>query len=161
MQNSNVNIPESIWADGCPENIKDEDVLKIEDLHSMAINHVMEKCLLPKGFKPNQNYPRRDFPNIVCKKDGITYAIVVFPSVFPNYVTMQDEFRLQFVEQAKKNNMIPLYAAVGYKSIDEARAKAGLTLKGDVFMTSFPGFIKLTDEPNQNFNVKIEDLFRP
>ena len=162
MQNNpNQNIPESVWADGVPEHIEEKDIIKQEELHSMAIDYVMKKVVLPKGFKIEQGFPRRDFPNIVMKRDGVLYMVVVFPRVFPNYVTMNDEFRLKIVEGAKKFDAIPLYAPVGYKSIDPERAKASLTLKGDVFQTTFPGFIKLTDAEKQDFNVKPEELFRP
>ena len=162
MQNNNVNnIPESVWADGVPANIEEKDKIKQEELHSMAIDYVMKKVILPKGFKVEQGFPRRDFPNIVMKRDGVLYMLVVFPSVYPNYVTMNDEFRLKVVSGAKKFDAIPLYAPVGYKSIDPERAKASLTLKGDVFQTTFPGFIKLTDAEHQDFNVKPDELFRP
>ena len=161
MENNNLNVPESIWADGCPENIDEKDIIQQEELHAMAVDYVVKNVLIPKGFKLEQGFPRRQFPNIVCKRDGELYCIVVFPSVFPNLVTMVDEFRLQIVEMAKKNNATPLYGTVGYMSIDEERAKAGLTLKGDVFKTSFPGFHVLTDEPTQNYQVPVTELFRP
>ncbi|MCR5231502.1 MAG: hypothetical protein K6B64_02545 [Acholeplasmatales bacterium] len=162
MQNNpNQNIPESVWADGVPKNIEEKDIIKPEELHSMAIDYVMKKVILPKGFKIEQGFPRRDFPNIVMKRDGVLYMVVVYPSVFPNYVTMTDEFGMKIVEGAKKFDAVPLYAPVGYKSIDQERAKASLTLKGDVFQTTFPGFIKLTDAEKQDFNVKPEELFRP
>lgn len=159
--NPNQNIPESVWADGVPANIEEKDVISPEELHSMAIDYVMKKVILPKGFKIEQGFPRRDFPNIVMKKDGKLYMVVVFPSVFPNYATPNDDFRHKVVEGAKKFDAIPLYAPVGYKSIDEARAKASLTLKGDVFQTTFPGFIIMTDDETQNFQVKPDEFFRP
>ena len=159
--NANQNIPESVWADGVPQNIEEKDVIKPEELHNMAIDYVMKKIILPKGFKVEQGFPRRDFPNIVMKRDGSIDMVVVFPSVFPNYVTPNDEFRLKIVENAKKFSAEALYAPVGYRSIDEERAKAQLTLKGDVFQTTCPGFIRLTDAPTQDFNVKPEELFRP
>ena len=152
---------ESIWADGCPEHVNEEDKMKPEELHVMAIDYVVKNILLKKGFKIEQGFPRKEFPNIVCKKDDKVYAIVVFPSVFPNYVILRDEFRLDFVRMANEKGCIPLYAPVGYKSIDEERAKASMVLKGDVFLTTCPGFIILTDEEKQNLNVKQEDLFRP
>ena len=160
-QTPNPNIPESVWADGVPANIDEKDKIKPEELHNMAIDYVMKKVILPKGFKIEQGFPRRDFPNIVMKKDGVIYMVVVFPSVFPSYATPNDDFRLKIVENAKKFDAVALYAPVGYKSIDEERAKAQLTLKGDVFQTTFPGFIRLTDAPTQDFNVKPEELFRP
>ena len=161
MENNKQNIPESVWADGVPAKIEEKDKISQEELHAMAIDYVMKKVILPKGFKIEQGFPRKDFPNIVMKRDGVIYMVVVFPSVFPNYVTMNDEFRLKIVEGAKKFDAVPLYAPVGYKSIDPARAEAQLTLKGDVFQTIFPGFLKLIDEPNQEFNVPKEQLFRP
>ena len=152
---------ESIWADGCPEHVDDKDKLKPEELHAMAIDYVLKNILLKKGFKLEQGFPRKEFPNIVCKKDDKIYAIVVFPSVYPNFVALKDEFRLNFVKMAYERNCIPLYAPVGYKSIDEERANAQMMLKGDVFLTTCPGFIVLNDEEHQNQNVKQEELFRP
>ena len=178
MQNNNVNnIPESVWADGVPANIEEKDIIKQEELHSMAIDYVMKKVILPKGFKVEQGFPRRDFPNIVMKRDGVLYMVVVFPSVYPNYVTMNDEFRLKVVDLCKKmekdvnankkdknqpdSKIVPLFAPVGYKSIDEARANASIVLRGDVFKTSFPGFVVLTDAPHQDPAPVNNELFRP
>lgn len=157
----NKNIPESIWAPGVPQHIEDKDKITPEELHIMAIDYVVKNCLLKRGFTIEQGFPRKEFPNVVCKKDDQTYAIVIYPSVYPHYVAINDQYRLQLVELAKKNNAIALYAAVGYRSIDEERAKASVMLKGDVFHTAFPGFIILTDEEKQNMMVKAEELFRP
>ena len=82
MENNNLNVPESIWADGCPENIEEKDIIQQEELHAMAVDYVVKNVLIPKGFKLEQGFPRRQFPNIVCKRDGELYCIVVFPSVF-------------------------------------------------------------------------------
>lgn len=159
MQNNN-NMPESIWADGCPENVQDSDKLTDKELHSMAIDYVA-KYIISRGFKIENGYPRLQFPNIVCKKDGIMYAMIVVPSVFPDYLLPLDQLRINFVKEAKKRNCEPLYATISYKSIDEERANAKLTLKGDVFHTIFPGFHRLTEDKKQEFSIKPEDLFRP
>ncbi len=159
--NLNQNIPESVWADGCPEVVKEEDKIPAQELLAMAINYVVENCVVPKGFKLEHGYPNLNFPNIIMKRDGVLYAVVVFPSIYPQYAIMQDKFRIDFVKQSKEKGITPLFAPVGYKSIDPERAKAGLTLRGDVFQTSFPGFIVLNDEEKFNYSVKPEDLFRP
>lgn len=161
MEENKNNIPESIWADGCPENITDEDKVGQEELHAMAIDYLMKNVILKKGFKVEPGFPRREFPNVIMKRDGEIYAVVIFPSVFPNILVPNNELRLKFVEECKKRNIQPLYAPVVYKSIDEERAKAQLTLKGDVFMTSFTGFIRLTDEENQNVLANQDEFFRP
>ena len=159
----NNNMPESIWADGCPQNPSEEDILKLEDLHKMAIDYVCKNIVIKNGYKFYQGFPRLEFPNIVCRKEeegSESFAIVVLPSVFPNVTGINDQFRLQLVEACKKNGCTPLYGTVGYKSIDEARAKAQMMLKGDVFYTSFPGFVKLTDAPEQKLQVPKEELFQ-
>lgn len=160
MQN-NEQIPESVWADGIPENIQEEDKINQEQLLMMAVDYITKSVIIPKGFKIEQGFPRKDFPNIICKKDGQLYAICVIPSVYPNFVAINDEFRLQLVELAKKINAISLFAPVGYKSIDEERAKAQIMLRGDVFQTAFPGFIILNDEPTQDVRPINNKLFRP
>ena len=47
------------------------------------------------------------------------------------------------------------------KSIDDERAKAQLVLRGDVFKTSFPGFMILTDAKHQDPAPVNNELFRP
>ena len=160
MQN-NEQMPESIWADGIPENIKDEDKISNEQLVIMAVDHIVKTIIIPKGFKLEQGFPRKDFPNIICKKDGVLYTITVIPSVYPNFVALNDDFRLQIVDISNKINATALFAPVGYRSVDEERAKAQLVLRGDVFQTAFPGFVVLTDEPNQDIRPVNNKLFRP
>ena len=155
------NMPESIWADGVPKNLKEEDKLTTKEIFKMAVNFITKNVLLEKGVMIENGFPREDFPNIVCKRDGITYAIVVLPSIYPNYSFPTDEFRLQLVELCKKMNTTPLFAPVGYQSVDEARAKESLMLKGDVFKTQFPGFVYLTDEEKQDPKISVDKLFRP
>ncbi len=157
----NNNIPESIWAPGVPEKINDDEVLNMDNLVSMAVDYVMKNVVIPKGFKIDDGFPRREIPNIVMKRDGEVYAIIVIPSIFPNYTVINDELRLKFVGICKERNVKPLMAPVGYMSIDEARAKASLALKGDVFKTTFPGFVILDDSEKQDLGIKPENMFRP
>ena len=128
----------------------------------MAVKYIAEQVIVQKGFKIEPGFPRMANPNIVATKDGKTYAIIVFPSVYPQFVGLSDDFRLKFVEMVKKNGGIALYAPVGYRSTDEERAKAGLALKGDVFRVTFPGFIELGEEEHLDYTkIKPEDYFRP
>lgn len=180
MENKELNeqnMPESIWADGIPENIKEEDKITQEQLHAMAVDYITKNIVIAKGFKLEPGFPRKDFPNIICKRDGTIYAIVVFPSVYPNFVAINDDFRLKVVDlckQMEKNvndnrtdktapesKVVPLFAPVGYKSIDDERANASLILRGDVFKTSFPGFVVLTDAKHQDPAPVNNELFRP
>lgn len=160
MQN-NENVPESIWAEGIPEKIEDKDKLDMDNLVALATDYVMKNVVIPRGFKIDDGFPRKEIPNIVMKRDGEAYAVVIVPSVYPNYVVISNELRLQVVKICKERNITPLMAPVGYMSIDEARGKAGIALKGDVFKTTFPGFLILTDEENQDMALKPEKLFRP
>ena len=176
-ENKQQEMPESIWADGIPENIKEEDKINQEQLHAMSVDYIVKNIILPKGFKIEPGFPRKDFPNIVCKRDGVIYSIVVFPSVYPHFVGINDEFRVKFVDLCKKMEsdvnankadkdmpdlkVVPLFAPVGYKSIDEERAKAAIVLRGDVFKTSFPGFVILKDVPHQDPAPVNNELFRP
>lgn len=154
--------PESVWADGVPANLKEEDKLTTQQLVAMAVKYIAEQVIVQKGFKIEPGFPRMANPNIVATKDGKTYAIIVFPSVYPQFVGLSDDFRLKFVEMVKKNGGIALYAPVGYRSTDEERAKAGLALKGDVFRVTFPGFIELGEEEHLDYTkIKPEDYFRP
>ncbi len=177
MENNNEQkIPESIWADGIPETIDEKDKINQEQLHAMAVDYITKNIIIPKGFKIEPGFPRKDFPNIICKRDGVIYAIAIFPSVYPHFVAMNEEFRAKYVELCKtmKKNIneskeegkpdvevVPLFAPVGYKSIDDERANASIVLRGDVFKTSFPGFVVLTDAPHQDPAPVNNELFRP
>lgn len=175
MEN-NDKMPESIWADGIPQRIEESDKINQEQLHAMAIDYITKNIILPKGFKIEPGFPRKDFPNIICKRDGTIYAIAILPSVYPHFVTINEDFRSKFVDLCKKMkkdinenkekdkkdvDVIPLFAPVGYKSIDEERANASIVLRGDVFKTSFPGFVVLKDEKNQDIIPAHNELFKP
>ena len=155
------NVPESVWADGVPENIKESDKVPNDEILSMAVDYIMKNVVIAKGFKIEPGFPRPEFPNIICKRDGIKYSIVIAPCVYPSFVTIDDKSRIDYVKNCKANNLIPLSAAVGYRSYDEERAKARLLLKGDLFITTFPGFIVLGDGKTQTFNINEAEMFRP
>lgn len=53
MQNNDKKI-ESIWADGCPENVKDEYKLNIGELLSFAVDYIVKVFCIPEGFKVEQ-----------------------------------------------------------------------------------------------------------
>lgn len=160
-EGTNPNQPESIWAPGIPQNIDKNEVLGQDQIQAMAIEFIVKKVLLPKGFMIEMGFPRKDFPNIICRRDNVVYSIVVFPSVYPNFAYPSDEFRLKIMEIAKQTNSTALFAPVGYSSVDEARAKASLMLKGDVFKTSFPGFKYLTHAAHEDPKIVLDELFRP
>lgn len=149
MQNNA--IKESIWADGCPQNVKDEMKLNLQDLLLLAVDYVVRYVCVPNGFKIEQAMGKLGvFPNIVMSKNNQLYAVIVVPFLYPNYGAIQDDVRIDIVNEAKKHNAKPLFAPVGFKSTDDARAEAGLALKGDTFHYLCRGFIELTDEENQN-----------
>ena len=158
MQN---NEPESIWAAGVPNNIDEKDIIDLEMQVAMATDYLMKNIIIPRGFKVDDGFPRKEIPNIVMKRDGVTYAVVICPSLYPHYTYVNDELRLKLVGICKERNITPLMAPIGYKSIDDERANQGLALKGDVFKTTFPGFLILTDEEKQDMRLDPEKLFRP
>lgn len=160
MQN-NQNVPESIWAAGIPENIKEEDKLTLENLVALATDYIMKNVVIPRGFKVDDGFPRKDIPNIVMRRDDEVYAVVICPSVYPHYTVVSNELRLSIVKVCKERKITPLMAPIGYMSIDDERAKAAIALKGDVFKTTFPGFLVLTDEENQDMKLTPDNLFRP
>ena len=157
----NNNIPESIWADGIPANIKDEDRLTGNDLLGLAIDYVMNAVIIEKGFKIERTFPRITPPQIICKRDGVVYAIVVGVAMFPETSWLKDDFRLDFYNKSIGQKIVPLFAPVSFESIDKARAEAKIALKGDVFKNHFPGLIKITGEervaPNE---ITPDDFFK-
>ena len=158
MEKQPNNVPESIWADGVPANIKDEDRLTQDDLLGMAIDYVMNAIIIEKGFKIERTFPRITPPQIVCKKDGVVYAIVVAPAIYPETSWLKDDFRLEFYKKATEQKIIPLFAPVSFESIDKDRAEARVALKGDVFKNHFINLIKVTDAPKVTPNDYNDDM---
>ena len=154
--------PESIWAPGVPANISDQDKIGDAQLLDLAIKYVVDNVLISKGFMIEQGFPRRDFPNIVCRKDGKVYSIIIIPSVYPGFKAISDSMRLKFVSLCEKQNASACFAPVGFRSEDDARANASLVLKGDVFRITFPGFLILDNREKLDYrNITIDDYFRP
>jgi hypothetical protein len=58
-------------------------------------------------------------------------------------------------EKGVKAYQVPL----GFLSIDEQRAKAQMTLKGDVFRVNFTGFLEITDEEKLIFSNENQPKF--
>ena len=154
-------VPESVWADGIPDNVEEKDKIKGDELLSMAVDYIMKNVIIQKGFKIEPGFPRPQFPNIVCKRDGVKYSIIIAPSVYPGFTSIDDKSRKTYAEATIKQDMIPLFASIGYRSIDSERAKAGLLLRGDVYVTTFPGFYVLNAEDNYTFDVNKAPMFRP
>lgn len=146
MENQPNNMPESIWADGVPANIKDEDRLEQNDLLGLAIDYVMKAVIIEGGFKIERGFPRLTPPQIICKRDGVIYAVVVGVSMFPETSWLRDDFRLELFKKSQEQGITPLFAPVAFESIDKDRANAKLALKGDVFKNHFAGLIKVTGE---------------
>ena len=146
MEKQPNNVPESIWADGVPANIKDEDRLKNEDLMGLAIDFVMNNIIIERGFKIERTFPRITPPQIICKKDGVVYAIVVGVSLYPETSWLIDSFRKDFYKKSVEQGLVPLFAPVAFESIDKDRAEQKIALKGDVFKNHFIAMIKVTDD---------------
>lgn len=151
MQNE---IKESIWAAGCPKEVKEEYKLSIKELLLLAVDFVVKQFAVKNGFKIEQAKASVEYlPNIVMKKNDKLYAVAVVPFVYPNYGYLKDEARINMVKLVKGYNATPLFAPIGFKSIDSERANAGLALKGDLFDIIFRGFLVLTEEENQKMIV--------
>ena len=155
-RNRGEEVPESIWAPGIPEKINQDDLIKPEELMSMAVNYIMKNEMIRWGFKVEQGFPRPSYPNIIAKRNGKTYAIIIVPNVFPKFQVINAESKLGVVKQCKENNLIPLFAPVGYRSMDRERAAKSIMLKGDLYITVFRGFIILNDDPEQLKAIKPE-----
>ncbi len=146
---------ESIWAAGCPQNVKEEQKLSFQDLLVLGVDYIVKQFALKRGFKIEVAQANiQKLPNIVLKRNDVLYAIAVVPFVYPNYAYLKDEIRIQLVHNVKAYNAIPLYAPIGFRSTDSERAKASMALKGDTFDILFRGFIQLNDKESQNLIVE-------
>lgn len=146
----NHELKESIWADGCPENVKEEYRLTVPELLVLAVDYVVKQYAIKNGFKIEQATANiQTLPNIVMKRNDRLYAVAVVPFVYPNYGYLNDKARIRMVKTVKEYNAIPLFAPVGFRSTDKERAAASMALKGDLFDVLFRGFLKLTEEEHQ------------
>lgn len=131
-----------------------------DELHCLACNFIVDNYLKHNGFELASGFPRPEYPNIVCRKNGQLYGIVVIPSIFPNYEIMTDNFRIKTVELCKKENTIALFAPVGFKSKNEEAVKEKVIKKTDELTVFFPGFIVLNDNEKQNLDIKANEFVK-
>ena len=144
-------MQESIWADGCPQNVDEKMKINIQELMLMGIDFFVKKYAIPNGFKIEQTNGKLGLlPNVIIKKDNVVYGVAIVPFIFPKYGMLTDGARISMVKTLKEQNVIPLFAPIGFMSTDKERAKAEMALKGDTFNIMFRGFIELTDEEHQN-----------
>lgn len=154
MQNNQM---ESIWADGVPAKINDEDLLTPKETLRMCINFTVANVLTPKGYElVGVNDDLASLPNIVVKKDEKVFSIIVVPCIFPNYMRENDDLRIKFVNSATKAKAIPVICPVLIHSYDKERAQKGIMLKGDLFRITNIGQKILNNFAKQS--LKPEDL---
>jgi hypothetical protein len=153
-------MQESIWADGCPKNVKEEMKLSIQDLLLMGVDFLVKNYFMKKGFKVIEtNGNINMLPNIVVEKDEVISAIAVIPCVFPQVGFLNDGTRLDLYHKMKEKGVKAYQVPLGFLSIDEQRAKAQMTLKGDVFRVNFTGFLEITDEEKLIFSNENQPKF--
>ena len=153
-------MQESIWADGCPQNVDEKMKCNTQDLLLMAVDYFIKNYAIPNGFKiEGANGKIGLGPNVIMKRYGIVYGLAIGPFVFPMYGMLRDEVRISMVKNLRSQNVIPMFAPMGFISTDKDRAKAQLALKGDTFKIIFRGFIELNDEEHQNLTGDIK-LFK-
>lgn len=144
---------ESVWADGIPKMIKDEDLLDAETILRMCIKSFLEKevssgnCEL-LDFTPKINA----FPNVVVQKNDQIYGIAVIPCIYPHYLPKNNDFRFQFVKHCDSQNCLPVICPVAIHSLDEARKKASILLEGDLFNCYPLGMKILNLDPEQDLS---------
>ena len=140
-------MQESIWADGCPKNVKEEMKLNIQDLLLMGIDFLVKNYFMKKGFKVIETNGKLNYlPNIVVEKDNVVSAIAVIPCVYPQVGFLNEQTKNEFYNNMLAKGCKAYQAPLGFLSIDNDRARAGMTLKGDVFRINFTGFVEATLE---------------
>lgn len=144
-------LKESIWADGVPANIKDEFKMEIKDLLSMGVNFLSENIFNKEGFKVQRaSTDPTQLPNIIVTKGDKVFGVTIVPFLFPKYGYLSDKARIGVTKMLHEKNAISLFCPLGFKSIDNDRAKAELALKGDLFNIMYRGFVELTTDETQN-----------
>lgn len=146
-------MQESIWADGCPLNVREDMKLKIQDLLLMGIDFLVKNYFMKQGFKVIETNGRIGYlPNIVVEKNDVKYAIAVVPSLFPQVGFINDGARIEFYKKMLEKECKAYQVPLGFLSIDKDRAKAQMALKGDVFRINFTGFVEIINEEKMEFS---------
>ncbi len=152
-------VVESIWADGVPKNIKDEDRLTLKHILSMCIRFTVDEIIKDRGYKVlGINDETNSYPNILLEKDEKKYAVAVVPCIYPNFIRKNDELRIRFAKDAEQRNLIPVLCPVLIHSQDVERAKASVMLKGDLFRIGNLGQKILTTEETQEITPQTLDF---
>ena len=125
---------ESIWADGVPSKVSEQDVMKQEDNLLLCIRFFVEQVLSKDGgVILNINPNVKTYPNIIYEKNNKKYGICIVPCIYPYFSFMIDKLRISFVNESVKHNIIPVMSCVLMASYDKQRADKQLLLKGDLF----------------------------
>ena len=145
------NVKESIWADGIPATIKDEFKMGTKDLLTMAVNFLCENVLKKDDIKIERaSADPTQLPNVIFTKNEKVYGVTIVPFLFPKYGYINDKARIGVTKLLNEKNAVSLFCPIGFKSVDEERAKAELALKGDLFNIMYRGFMILNAEETQD-----------
>ena len=154
-----MEVKESIWAAGCPQNIREDMKVNPHEMLLMGINFIVKHFAPKFGYQVLQVSDKPNaLPNVILKRDNKIYGMAVVAFAFPNYAILHDHIRIEFVNKMREQNVIPLYAPIGFISEDPDRAKAALMLKGDVFKIIYRGFLVLNNMNKQNLMPDVKEF---
>lgn len=144
---------ESIWADGIPKNIQEEDYLEPQSILNICIKTVLDTKIVPKEYRVLAvNDALGKYPNLLIEKEKTVYALAVIPCIFPHYMPKNDSFRMGFASHCMKQSYIPVICPVVLYSVDEERKNQSILLKGDLFHTVCLGFKICTEDDEQDLS---------
>lgn len=152
----NGSIKTKRLGNGIPEYDK-SDLMSDNEVFDFGIE-VIRNYLKENGFSIKIEIPNSDSViNFLVNKDKITYAIFVKTDIAPNIPNMNEKERKNLCNEASKKDAVPLFASVGFGSVDSERFKAGLALRNDGYYCRFNGFEEISETQTDNNNTKTDN----
>ena len=128
---------------GIPEYTED-DLLRGQELHKFCAEFVVKTMRDRMGYEIEGIVDGTPV-QVIAKKDGMRYAVMVAGNVYPEFGTASFFFKKRFSDFYKANGTVPMFAPVSIMPNDPARMKARLALKNDSYYCNYTGNTDLTD----------------
>ncbi|NPA36225.1 MAG: hypothetical protein GXO47_05195 [Chlorobi bacterium] len=119
-----------------------EQQLTDDELHFLGIK-VVYKAMIDEGYEVLQVRKEYDInPQILAKKDGIRYFIVVRTARYPDMGVLKPEVAARVLKHAKKNKATCLFAPVGIANANgENDEEMKYPIRNGEYYINFKGFL--------------------
>lgn len=133
----NQNTEMKDWGEGIPDYTED-DLMEGLELNAFCTESIA-RYLQDHGYYIDGMITDREPTQIMARQGGERFFIVVAGAVSPKVGRLSCKTKTAFSAYCNEQKIVPMFASVGIKSVDEKRAEAGLALRYDRFYFDFNG----------------------